>query len=146
MRPDSAELTEREQAALELIVERGSLPQSELWKELEVSSRTGSRIVSSLVEAGVIEREEMVYDGRVTYELIPVMDPMDLDFSLLLAGGELPPFIGDEDDAGFDPQGTNFSQWVLALQEDAARSPSPDQQGQEVMQRQKEAKASDSPQ
>ena len=45
-----ADLSEDERAGLELIRESGGIHQSDFWKELDVSSRKGSRIVESLFE------------------------------------------------------------------------------------------------
>ncbi|RXK49416.1 helix-turn-helix transcriptional regulator [Halorientalis pallida] len=107
--PES-ELTEDERGGLELVRETGGIHQSEFWKELDVSSRKGSRIVESLADKGLIQREETVYEGHNTYHLTPA--PRDLDFSLLMAGDMLSPFIGDEE---VDPHSDAFSQWVMNL-------------------------------
>ncbi|WP_226013147.1 helix-turn-helix transcriptional regulator [Halomicrobium salinisoli] len=103
-------LSEDERAGLELIRETGGIHQSDFWKELDVSSRKGSRIVDSLAEQGLIQRDETVYDGHNTYYLTPA--PRDLDFSLLMAGDMLSPFIGDEE---IDARSDAFSQWVMNL-------------------------------
>jgi DNA-binding MarR family transcriptional regulator len=107
--PES-ELTEDERGGLELVRESGGIHQSEFWKELDVSSRKGSRIVESLADKGLIQREETIYEGHNTYHLTPA--PRDLDFSLLMAGDMLSPFIGDEE---VDPHSDAFSQWVMNL-------------------------------
>jgi DNA-binding MarR family transcriptional regulator len=105
-----ADLSEDERAGLELVRESGGIHQSEFWKALDVSSRKGSRIVESLAEAGLVEREETVYDGHNTYYITPAA--RDLEFSLLMAGDQLSPFIGEEE---IDPSGDSFSQWMMAL-------------------------------
>ena len=105
-----ADLSEDERAGLELIRESGGVHQSDFWKELDVSSRKGSRIVDSLAAKELIEREEAVYQGHNTYYLTPTAK--DLDFSLLMAGDQLSPFIGDEE---VDPHDDTFSQWVMNL-------------------------------
>ena len=105
-----AELSPDERRGLELVRESGGIHQSEFWKELDISSRKGSRIVESLTEKELIQREETVYQGHNTYYLSPVA--RDLDFSLLMAGDMLTPFIGDEE---IDPQSDAFSQWVMSL-------------------------------
>ncbi|WP_299262179.1 helix-turn-helix transcriptional regulator [Halorientalis sp.] len=107
--PES-ELTEDERGGLELVRETGGIHQSEFWKELDVSSRKGSRIVESLADKGLIQREETVYEGHNTYHLTPA--PRDLNFSLLMASDMLSPFIGDEE---VDPHSDAFSQWVMNL-------------------------------
>jgi DNA-binding MarR family transcriptional regulator len=105
-----ADLSEDERRGLELIRETGGIHQSEFWKELDVSSRKGSRIVDALAEVGLIQREETVYQGHNTYYLTPAA--RDLDFSLLMAGDQLSPFIGEEE---VDPNGDAFSQWIMNL-------------------------------
>jgi len=105
-----AELSEDERRGLELVRETGGIHQSEFWKELDVSSRKGSRIVESLAEQELVEREEAVYQGHNTYFISPVA--ADLDFSLLMAGDMLSPFIGEEE---VDPQSDAFSQWIMNL-------------------------------
>lgn len=105
-----AELSEDERRGLELVRETGGIHQSNFWKELDVSSRKGSRIVDTLSESDLIEREETVFEGHNTYYLTPTAK--DLDFSLLIAGDMLPPFVGDEE---VDPQSDLFSQYVMNL-------------------------------
>ncbi|MFW6018662.1 MAG: helix-turn-helix transcriptional regulator [Halapricum sp.] len=112
MSSSSAEddLSADEYAGLELIRESGGIHQSDFWKELDVSSRKGSRIVESLVEGDLIDREETVYNGHNTYYLSP--KARDLDFSLLMAGDMLSPFIGDEE---VNAQSDAFTQWIMNL-------------------------------
>jgi hypothetical protein len=105
-----AELSEEERAALALVRETGGVHQSDLWKELDVSSRQGSRIAESLVEKGLVDRSETVYEGHNTYFIEPTAK--DLDFSLLMAGDMLSPFIGEEE---VDPNSDAFSQWLMNL-------------------------------
>ncbi|WP_299234411.1 helix-turn-helix transcriptional regulator [Natronomonas sp.] len=107
-----ADLSEIEREALELIRTTGGIHQSEFWKRLEIDSRKGSRIIDKLEELELIERSETVYEGHNTYLVTPVLDPRDLDFSLLMAGDMLSPFVGDEE---IDPQSDAFSQWVMNL-------------------------------
>ncbi|MFB6132108.1 MAG: helix-turn-helix transcriptional regulator [Halanaeroarchaeum sp.] len=109
---EDLDLSEDERRGFDLIREQGAIHQSEFWKELDVSSRKGSRIASALESAGLIERSETVYQGHNTYLLEPVVDENDLDFSLLMAGDMLSPFVGEED---IDPQSDAFSQWVMSL-------------------------------
>ncbi|MFW6383884.1 MAG: helix-turn-helix transcriptional regulator [Halodesulfurarchaeum sp.] len=107
-----ADLSEDERTALALVRERGAIHQSELWKELDVSSRKGSRLASKLEERGLIEREQTVHGGNRTYRLEPVVIESDLDFSLLMAGDMLSPFVGEEN---VDPEADRFSQWIMNL-------------------------------
>ena len=103
-------LSEDENRGLELIRETGGIHQSDFWKELDVSSRKGSRIAEALVDSGLIKREDTVYNGHNTYYLEPA--PRDLNFSLLMAGDMLSPFIGEEE---VDAQADAFSQWMMNL-------------------------------
>jgi len=104
------DINDDEQRALELVRETGGIYQSDFWKELDISSRKGSRIAESLSDQELIQREEAVYDGHNTYLLKP--RTRDLDFSLLMAGDRLTPFIGEEE---VDPQSDAFSQWLMNL-------------------------------
>jgi len=106
------DLSEDERRGLELIRERSGIHQSEFWKALDISSRKGSRILSTLEEEGLIEREQTVHEGNTTYYVMPVVIDDDLDFSLLMAGEMLSPFVGEED---IDPQDDAFSQWIMTL-------------------------------
>jgi DNA-binding MarR family transcriptional regulator len=105
-----ADLSEAERAALALVRETGGIHQSELWKELDLSSRKGSRVAETLTELGLVERSEAVYQGHTTYFIEPAA--RDLDFSLLMAGDMLSPFIGEEE---IDANSDAFSQWLMNL-------------------------------
>lgn len=107
---DEAELSADQRAGLELVRETGGIHQSDFWKELDVSSRKGSRIVESLFEKNLIQREETVYQGHNTYYLKPAK--RDLDFSLLMAGDMLSPFVANED---LDSRSDEFSRWIMTL-------------------------------
>ncbi|WP_255196276.1 helix-turn-helix transcriptional regulator [Halorarius litoreus] len=106
------DLSEDERRGLEVIRQQGGIHQSDFWKEMDVDSRKGSRIIESLEEMGYVAREETVYDGHNTYFVEPVVKPEELDFSLLMAGDLLSPFVGDEE---IDPNSDQFSQWVMTL-------------------------------
>lgn len=108
--PSEEELSEEERRGLELVRETGGIHQSDFWKELGVSSRQGSRIVESIVEKGIVQRETAVYNGHNTYFITPAA--RDLKFSLLMAGDMLSPFIGEEE---VDPESDAFSQWLMNL-------------------------------
>jgi len=105
-----AELNEDERVGLELIRETGGIHQSDFWKELDVSSRKGSRIADALAGQDLIQREETVYSGHNTYYLTPAA--RDLDFSLLMAGDMLSPFVGDDE---VNAHSDTFSQFVMNL-------------------------------
>ncbi|MFQ3318768.1 MAG: DNA-binding Lrp family transcriptional regulator [Natronomonas sp.] len=106
------DLSDIERDGLQLIRETNGIHQSEFWKELDVDSRKGSRIIDKLEDKGLVDREDTVYDGHNTYYVTPIRDPRDLDFSLLMAGDMLSPFVGDEE---VNAQSDAFSQWVMSL-------------------------------
>jgi DNA-binding Lrp family transcriptional regulator len=106
------DLSEDERRGLEVIRQEGGIHQSDFWKEMDVDSRKGSRIIESLEEKGYVAREETVYSGHNTYFVEPVVKPEELDFSLLMAGDMLSPFVGDEE---IDPNSDQFSQWIMTL-------------------------------
>lgn len=107
---DEDDLSDDERAGLALIRETGGIHQSDFWKKLDVSSRTGSRIVESLAEQEFIQREDAVYNGHNTYYLTPAT--RDLDFSLLMAGDILSPFVADDE---VESNSDAFSQWIMNL-------------------------------
>ncbi|MFC6826178.1 helix-turn-helix transcriptional regulator [Halopelagius fulvigenes] len=104
------DLSEAERAGLELIRESGGIHQSDFWKELDISSRKGSRVAERLASLGLIKREDTVYNGHNTYYLEPAAK--DLEFSLLMAGDMLSPFIGEEE---INANSNSFSQWLMNL-------------------------------
>lgn len=105
----------RQDRALELITDQNGLYQSELWKALDVSSRTGTRIATALEDQGLIDREQTVYNGHTTYLLTPRRQTKDLDFSLLMAGDQFSPFVTTDQ---LDWQSDTFTQWLMALTRD----------------------------
>lgn len=108
-----SELSDDEQRGVKLIHETGGIHQSDFWKQLDYTSRKGSRIVESLLNDELIERFEAVYNGQRTYFLEP--KAKNLDFRLLMAGDMLSPFIGNEE---VDPQSDTFTQWLMQLSYD----------------------------
>ncbi|MFB6078951.1 MAG: helix-turn-helix transcriptional regulator [Halarchaeum sp.] len=112
MSAESADLSEDEARALELVEETGGIYQSDFWKELDVSSRKGSRLAKKLADKGLIAREEAVHNGNTTYRLDPIIREEELDFSLLMAGDMLSPFVGEEE---VDARSDAFSQWIMNL-------------------------------
>ncbi len=63
----SIEVYEKE--AIELIKANNGILQSELWKQLGLDSREGSRIVLRLAKKGLIKRKQVIINGRRTYRL-----------------------------------------------------------------------------
>lgn len=64
-------LTSQQQQALRYIRENNAVHQSELWKSLDISSRTATRITRALEEENYIDRTETTYEGNRTYLLTP---------------------------------------------------------------------------
>jgi hypothetical protein len=56
---------------------RDGILQSELWKELDLTSRDGSRVAIRLEKRSLIRREKMLQHGRWTYRLFAVKLPVD---------------------------------------------------------------------
>ncbi len=115
VRDSEVELTDDEMMAYNVIMNENGLHQSELWKELDISSRKGSRLCKNLEEKGVLKREETVYNGYVTYYLETVeikKDLDDLDFSLLMAGDMMSPFVNQDK---IDIHDSTFSAWIMNL-------------------------------
>ena len=82
---EPAERTEKELVDLtsqmyKLVVERGGdgVLQSEIWKELGLTSRDGSRLAIRLERRGLIGRAKALEEGRWTYKLTPLRFPTDL--------------------------------------------------------------------
>ena len=70
-----------ERRALEIIMAKGQegIIQSDLWKELEASSRVGSRISLNLSKKNLISRQRELSDGRWTYRVFINIRPLDID-------------------------------------------------------------------
>ena len=90
-------MTDIEDAALTLIQSRPEgVLQNELWKLLDIDSRKCSRIVKKLVDTEQIDRTEARGEGVKTYLL--TAKRRSIDPSLLMAGTELLPCIGCEEE------------------------------------------------
>jgi predicted DNA-binding transcriptional regulator len=83
--PQRTEKTEEELVDLtsrvyKLVVERGKdgVLQSEIWKELGLTSRDGSRLAIRLEKRGMIRRVKLLDDGRWTYKLTPLRLPANI--------------------------------------------------------------------
>jgi len=70
-----------EQKALQFVVNtcHEGVLQSELWRELDASSREGSRVAIKLEEKGLIRREKELRGGRWTYRLFPKRLPASIE-------------------------------------------------------------------
>src|SRR5215212_1567128 len=64
-----------------IIVHNGKdgILQSSLWKELETTSRHGSRLAMKLEKQSLIKREKILEKGRWTYKLLPIEIPVDTE-------------------------------------------------------------------
>jgi hypothetical protein len=58
---------------------KGGIVQSQLWKELELNSRDGSRLAISLEKRSLIKRVRFFENGRWTYRLIPAKLPTSME-------------------------------------------------------------------
>ena len=83
--PQPVERTEEELVDLtsrvyKLVVERGrdGVLQSEIWKELGLTSRDGSRLAIRLERRGLIGRVKVLEEGRWTNKLNPLRFPTDM--------------------------------------------------------------------
>ena len=56
---------------------KGGILQSELWKELDLTSRDGSRVAIRLEKRSLIRREKMLEKGRWTYKLFAIKLPVE---------------------------------------------------------------------
>ena len=70
-----------EQRALKVIFEasNGGIMQSELWKELGVSSREGSRLALRFEEKGSVERRKVLHEGRWSFKLFSKREFVTMD-------------------------------------------------------------------
>ncbi len=70
-----------ERRALQIIMNKGEdgILQSDLWKELEASSRVGSRISLNLGKKNLITRQRELSDGRWTYRVFVNIRSLDID-------------------------------------------------------------------
>jgi predicted DNA-binding transcriptional regulator len=74
------ELVDLTSRVYRLVVERGKdgVLQSEIWKELGLTSRDGSRLAIRLERRGLIGRGKVLEEGRWTYKLTPLRFPTDM--------------------------------------------------------------------
>lgn len=70
-----------EHKALQFIVNTSDegILQSDLWRQLDASSREGSRIALKLENKGLIRRERELFQGRWTYRLYPKRKPASIN-------------------------------------------------------------------
>ena len=70
-----------EHKAFQIIMNTGGegVLQSELWRNMNASSREGSRISIKLENKGLIYRERELHNGRWTYRLYSKRRPVSID-------------------------------------------------------------------
>jgi predicted DNA-binding transcriptional regulator len=80
MEKTEEELVDLTSRVYKLVVERGKdgVLQSEIWKELGLTSRDGSRLAIRLEKRGMIKRVKVLDDGRWTYKLTPLRLPANI--------------------------------------------------------------------
>jgi hypothetical protein len=73
--------TDLQQKALQHVVNTGfsGILQSELWHELGVTSREGSRVSLKLEEKGLVRRQKELQSGRWTYRIYPKRLPASIE-------------------------------------------------------------------
>ncbi|MCS7126929.1 MAG: MarR family winged helix-turn-helix transcriptional regulator [Thaumarchaeota archaeon] len=68
----SSKISKLEEQAIKLLLEREEgILQSELWHELGVTSRDGSRIAIKLERKGLVKRVKVLANDRWTLKLVP---------------------------------------------------------------------------
>ena len=79
MKLDEAQIEDLTGKVFRTIVSNGKdgILQSELWKELDLTSRDGSRVAIRLERRSLIRREKMLENGRWTYKLFASKLPID---------------------------------------------------------------------
>ncbi len=72
--------SEMEHKALQFIANTGGegVLQVDLWRQLDASSREGSRIALKLEDKGFIRRERVLFEGRWTFRLYPQRKPVSI--------------------------------------------------------------------
>ena len=76
---DDFEIEDLTSKVFRIVVENGKdgILQSELWKELSLTSRDGSRLAIRLERRSLIKREKVLENGRWTYKLVAIRLPVD---------------------------------------------------------------------
>ena len=91
------------------------IAQSDLWKEIDVDSRTCSRILKRLEDAGLIQRTEFKKDKSRTFLIKAVKKASDkFDVSLLMAGDTIIPCVACEEECDVS-KCSMLEDWVYEL-------------------------------
>jgi hypothetical protein len=125
--------------------------QSNLWKELDITSRDGSRLALKLEKQSLIKREKILEKGRWTYKLFPMELPVDTEtidkVPCLMCPGEQICCV----DGSYSPNNCNLLQdWLLSSidslsQQHDDADPQQDEQLSELAARQAKKSAKSSP-
>jgi DNA-binding Lrp family transcriptional regulator len=90
--------------------------QNQLWKMLDIDSRKCSRVISKLLDEGLIIREQAVSNGARTY-LLKVSEDKKPVFELLMAGEVFSPCAGCRD--ACQPESCEkLTFWVMNLEKE----------------------------
>jgi hypothetical protein len=75
---DDADIEDLTGKSFRIIINNGKdgILQSNLWKQLDLTSRDGSRLAIRLEKRSLIKREKILENGRWTYKLFPVKLPV----------------------------------------------------------------------
>jgi len=70
-----------EKQALQIVIEAGEdgILQSDMWKNLGVTSREGSRLALKFEEKGVVIRKKILSEGRWTFKLFSQTKPVSIE-------------------------------------------------------------------
>ena len=79
MKLSDAEIEDLTGKSFRIIIDNGKdgILQSKLWKELDLTSRDGSRVAIRLEKRSLIKREKILQNGRWTYRLFAVKLPVE---------------------------------------------------------------------
>ena len=78
MNLSDADLEDVTGKSFRIIIDNGKdgILQSKLWKELDLTSRDGSRVAISLEKRSLIKRQKILQNGRWTYKLFAARLPV----------------------------------------------------------------------
>ena len=109
-----------------IIVHNGKdgILQSSLWKELETTSRHGSRLAMKLEKQSLIKRERILEKGRWTYKLLPIEIPVDTESIDKAPCLTCPVEHMCSEDSYYSPNNCNLIQdWVLSSIDTSSQLP-----------------------
>lgn len=77
MKLNDADIEDVTDKSFRIIIDNGKdgILQSKLWKELDLSSRDGSRVAIRLEKRSLIKRQKILQNGRWTYKLFAIKLP-----------------------------------------------------------------------